>query len=65
MASAQLEDGTDYQVKFDTRITLVITCYFCSFYLRVQHFVRFNPSDVRDIVTNGEKNIIFWVWYGN
>lgn len=30
-----------------------------------QHYVRFNPADVRDIVTNGEQNVIFWVWTTN
>lgn len=27
-----------------------------------QHCVRFNPVDVRDIVTNGQKKVIFWNW---
>ena len=27
-----------------------------------QHCVRFNPVDVRDIVSNGEKQVIFWNW---
>ena len=27
-----------------------------------QHCVRFNPVDVRDIVTNGDSRVIFWNW---
>lgn len=27
-----------------------------------QHCVRFNPVDVRDIVSNGSKEVIFWNW---
>jgi WD40 repeat protein len=27
-----------------------------------QHCVRFNPVDVRDIVSNGTSNVIFWNW---
>ena len=28
----------------------------------LQHCVRFNPVDVRDIVSNGQKTVIFWNW---
>jgi WD40 repeat protein len=27
-----------------------------------QHCVRFNPVDVRDIVTNGQNKVVFWNW---
>ncbi len=27
-----------------------------------QHAVRFNPVDVRDLVSTGQKNVIFWNW---
>jgi hypothetical protein len=29
-----------------------------------QHFIRFNPADVRDIISNGQKQVVFWVWTG-
>jgi WD40 repeat protein len=28
----------------------------------MQHCVRFNPIDVRDIVSNGKRKVIFWNW---
>jgi hypothetical protein len=32
--------------------------------IEFQHFIKFNPADVRDIVSNGLKQIVFWVWTG-
>lgn len=29
----------------------------------VQNFVRFNPADIREIVSNGPQRVVFWNWH--
>ena len=31
----------------------------------IQTFVRFNPADVQELVTNGKRRVFFWTWESN